>query len=304
MNIDHINNFLNLNAEANKYTTHGKYELKLLDQETIEVSYIGGSRGFYAELTLAARGMLAFYNLYYSGFEQFKLSVNCSKAWSDFTPPGVLDLYPILYKRDLAVEFIRYPNLQSVLKDNGASNRIYRDLDFRQLNNLYSHHFCMSDEQQKYYDELVNKYKLDYENLIGVWYRGTDKGTELTLADPLEYVRLSEQILSQNSKLKILIQSDQQQVVELFKTTFKDRCFSFEEMPTTTGTKGYHKIIKNEDKVQFMKTLDICTRILSKCNFLINHTGNGGFVAQVHRNHKNNMWQFDRAGTLIGPVVI
>lgn len=304
MDIDTINSYLHLNAEANKYTTHGKYELSFVDSQTLEVAYIGGSRGFYAELTLAARGMLAFYSLYFAKFRELNLRINCSRAWTDFTPPGTTDLYPILYKRDLSVEFIQYPNFQTVLKDNGASNRIYKDLDLKQLNNLYRHHYCMSDEQQIYYNDLVSKYKLDYDNLVGVWYRGTDKGTELTLADPLQYVQLAEQIISQDSKLKILIQSDQQQVVELFKNTFKDRCFFFDEMPTTSGTKGYHKIIKNEEKVQFVKTLDICTRILAKCKYLINHTGNGGFVTQVHRNNAHNMWQFDRTAALIGPVVI
>lgn len=301
MDITSVNDFLHLNIEANKYTTHGRYELSLINEKTLDLAYVGGSRGFYAELTLAARGMLAFYSLYFKKFTNFNLNINCSKAWIDHTPPDVTDLYPLLYKRDLKSEFIEYSNFQNILKDNNASNRVYKHLDFKQLNNLYKHHYCMSNTQQKKYDDIVKKYDLDYDNLIGVWYRGTDKNTELTLADPIKYLELAEKIISQDSKLKILIQSDQQQVVELFKNTFKDRCFFFNEMPTTAGTKGYHKIIKNEDKLEFYKTLDICTRILSNCKYLINHTGNVAFVIQVHRNNFENMWQFDKTGILINP---
>jgi hypothetical protein len=296
-----INYFLELNKVANRYTTHGRYELTLLNEETIDVAYVGASRGFYAELTLAARGMLAFYDLYFTKFKNFNLNINCSAAWPDHTPPGTKDLYPILYKRNLNIEFKKCANFQHTLEDIKASNRIYKNIDFSQLNNLYQHHYAMSDLQEKYYAELLNKYNINYDNLVGVWYRGTDKATEATLAPPTQYAELAEKIISKDSKLKVLIQSDQTQVVDLFKNTFKDRCLVFEEMPTTSGDKGYHKIIKNQEKVQFYKTLDICTRILSKCRYFINHTGNGGFVAQVHRNSPQNMWQFDITGELINP---
>jgi hypothetical protein len=104
------------------------------------------------------------------------------------------------------------------------------------------------------------KYKIVPGNCLGVYYRGTDKYTETELPDPNLYIKAAHK-LNYDS---ILIQTDQQQVLNLFIDNFKNKCIIIEEIPTVSNNIGCHHQQK-DNKLQTAIELNSVLRIISEC---------------------------------------
>ncbi|WP_156815457.1 hypothetical protein [Pseudanabaena sp. PCC 6802] len=149
---------------------------------------------------------------------------------------------------------------------------------------------------------LIEKYKFDPAKIIAVVYRGTDKYQEVNLANPQLYLNKAEAILKQNTGFKVLIQTDQKQVRDLFIDRFGEQCLFFEEMSVTEGKIGLHLL--DEDclglnKFEFGKTILAVTHLIAKCKFIVNHTGNMALWICLFRGNARNMFQFDRKGNFV-----
>jgi hypothetical protein len=149
---------------------------------------------------------------------------------------------------------------------------------------------------------LIAKYKFDPAKIIAVVYRGTDKYQEVKLASPQLYLNKAKALLQENPDFKVLIQTDQKQVRDLFLDRLGNQCLSFEEMSVTEGKVGLHLL--DEDclclnKFEFGKTILAVTHLIAKCKFIVNHTGNMALWICLFRGSASNMFQFDRKGNFV-----
>jgi hypothetical protein len=162
----------------------------------------------------------------------------------------------------------------------------------------------MSEMQIKYYNEIVNKYQIDFDNTIGVCYRGTDKRKEVVVADPSEYVECVKKIIKNNPTMRVMIQTDQTQARDLFLNSFGNKCFFIEEMTTTESDKAIHFVVPENKKLDLAKTLEVSVRILSKCKYVVNCCSNVAWAISGYRGNAIGMWQFDYKGELVEPYKI
>lgn len=278
-------------CEAITQLKHKNFFIK--ENETL---YCGWNHGFFSNCSVTFWSLIELFN---QGIVTKK--IDFSRSFLSYKTPaqqqGQIDLYPFYFRTDIAKE-IRIDKIISKPYQHG----IYKNLDFNSYNLFMEKYWNLSDSILEIQNMLIEKYKIDFSKTLAVIYRGTDKDKEVKLADPKLYLRKAEEILNQNTDFRILIQTDQKQVRDLFINHFNDRCFFLEEMPVNDGEKALHnldeKILKT-NKCEFGKMVLAVTHLISKCNFIVNHTGNMALWICLFRGNSDNMFQFDREGNLV-----
>src|SRR5208282_2604078 len=163
---------------------------------------------------------------------------------------------------------------------------VYRDLRFDKLTPYIGNYFAPSEIVTKKLDELVRKYEIDFNNTLGLWYRGTDKFTELVPVPPRYYVAEVRRLLRKNPRLRVLLQTDQEQVRDIFVKELGERAFYFSELPVTKSSIGIHNISRDDRGIsnfEFGITLLAVANIFAKCRYVVTHTGNVSLWMYLYR---------------------
>ncbi len=218
-------------------------------------------------------------------------------------------LYKDNYNADIFKDFftINHKKIKEVEKDFNQNkellfpnNSIYKNLDFPSLSLLLSTYFNPTKVVTENIIKIEDKYKINYEKLIAVHYRGTDKKEECSLADPLDYINVVKKILDYQKDLIIMIQTDQQSVCDLFLKNFGNKCFFIDELPMSESSLPIHKTIE-ENRLNYAINIDSVCRIMSKAKYLILGTGNMACITTLYRGNPERLYQFDKNGFLNEP---
>lgn len=256
------------------------------------------SEGFFANCTVALWNILEVARKHHcyparldfsEGFSQYRQPVTNS------APP--VDLYPLLFKSD--------PNDLRALplppSDNVDQHGIYREIDFAYYNVLTAAYFLPSDRTTNLSNRLSDKYAIDLGKVVLVWYRGTDKRTEVSIAEPEEYLKQAEKILNNHPDFRVWIQTEDANVRALFSKHFGDRCIVIEELPPSRVGGDVHNLPPEEsgvDRLALGMTLLALATLGAKARYVICHTGNIAFWLCLFRGHTQGVQQFDRQGVL------
>lgn len=181
---------------------------------------------------------------------------------------------------------------------------VYRNYDFDSYNSFIQRYFNLNESILEIQSRLIRKYGINLEKTVAVCYRGTDKFVEVKLSDPRNYVACAENLLRQIPGARILIQTDQKQVRDLFTGYFGDNCFYLEEMPVNEGNVAVHNILKQLQisAFDFGKMVLATTYLLSRCRVVVNHTGNVAAWICLFRGNAESIVQFDKEGYPILPT--
>lgn len=182
------------------------------------------------------------------------------------------------------------------------SNKCQFDLyRFDVYNQIRDRFFNPSDLILERKNILINKYKFDPQKTISVLYRGTDKGTELRLGSPTEYLKVVKSILKDNPNFKVLLQTDQTQVIQYFYEQLGDILITFEETPSTSSNKVIWSLMEQSDRdsVDWSQWFDAALRCVAECKYMVNHTGNVAFFANLYRGNVDQVYQFNENGVVI-----
>jgi hypothetical protein len=175
-------------------------------------------------------------------------------------------------------------------------------IDYRRLGRVIRRWFQPSEYARAYQAQWIARYGIDPATTIAVVYRGTDKKTELTLASPRSYVDQARKILERHPDFRILIQTDELAVRDLFVEEFGARCFFIEDMPVSRHGVVVHEMDDaslQRDRGEFGVMLVAVTELLSRAAFVVNHTGNLALWVCLWRGHSKGVVQFDSAGGVV-----
>ena len=176
----------------------------------------------------------------------------------------------------------------------GDPHGIYKRLRFDKLNPYVQNYFALSDIVRTKKEELISKYKIDFDNTIALCYRGTSKWLEIAPVPPPYYIEEARRLLARNHKLRVLVQTDQLQVREIYLLRLGDRAFTIDEMPVTPWMDSLHTISESQRGIsnfEFGVRLLAVVSILSKCKFVITHTGSVGLWTCLFRGNARNTCQ-------------
>lgn len=223
--------------------------------------------------------------------------IDYSMGYKHFKKNPDQDIYPLFHKinQNQSIDLYRKIDLPDA---NKFQKYLY---NFEIYNQITSRFFSPSDIISDRVQFLSEKYKIDYSNTISVLYRGTDKGTELKIASPENYLSVTKKLLKDNSDFKVLLQTDQTQVIEYFYSELGDKLIVFEETPSTTSNRVIWSLMeeKGEDSIDWAQWFDAALRCVSKCKCVVNHTGNVGIFMNLYRGNIEEVYQFNEDGVLV-----
>ena len=244
--------------------------------------YSNQTQAFLSTLILLSHGILPDKIDYSMGFKRFK-----SDPERDIFP----DFYRINPDQEVTPKNIILPD------ENRKQFSIY---DFEYYNQVVKRFFNPSGVVTDRWQMLTEKYDIDPEKTVSVLYRGTDKCTEVRLASPEAYLDAVKQILDQTPANRVLVQTDQTQVLDYFKSELGNMVVSFSETPSTSGNDAMNTVMENEgkDTMDWMQWFDAALRCVAECAYVVNHTGNCGLWMNLYRGNVDNVFQFNEAGQL------
>jgi hypothetical protein len=140
-------------------------------------------------------------------------------------------------------------------------------------------------------EKLSEKYCIDTDKLIAICYRGTDKVQEVDPVPAADYLRKVQEVLQWDPELRVMVQTDQQQVRDYLLSELGETAFALEELPVTEGTTAIHLCL-NENKQEFADHLLAVTLLMARSHWLITHTGNVAFWTALFRGHSERVAQF------------
>jgi len=159
----------------------------------------------------------------------------------------------------------------------------YSTLPISRAKPYIQRYFQPSPEVVRRKEELIRAYGVEPNNTVTLWYRGTDKATEIALDPPERYLHEARKLLKRSSKLRVHIQTDQHQMQSFLQSELGDRGFVFEEIPVSRTAEGIHFTTPLDKQVQSGQDILATVLIASMSRHLITHTGNVALWTVLYR---------------------
>lgn len=221
----------------------------------------------------------------------------------DIDSADSFNLYKYDSKIDVTFDFftnyndidVRVNNIETIDINNMAFQfDDYKRVIYKSINPFIKKYFSPSEKIFSVYHNLLNKYNINTENCIGLYYRGTDKWIETQL-DSFDsyYDKLNEIIDTNNEKnIQIIIQTDSAQ----FSEYMKDRCTNKNIIIINENHTSYTNLGIHNERNSFENYVDIqylfaIFLIISNCKYIICSSGNCSIWMMFYRNNANNVYQ-------------
>jgi hypothetical protein len=179
--------------------------------------------------------------------------------------------------------------------DNEPQFSDYTMINYKQVSPFISKYFKPSDTVNNTINRFISQYGIETDEICGVFYRGLDKHRETNIADYDTYINKCLDIKSKYN-VRFFVQTDESEFLKAFITVFPDTIY-ISEIPTMSKSDTlltYH--IPMGSRVEFGVNFLSATIILSKCKYLVTHSGNCGKWACLFRGNSDNVYQFITAG--------
>jgi hypothetical protein len=168
----------------------------------------------------------------------------------------------------------------------------YQYLNYDQVTPFINKYFSPSAQVENRVISLINKYSINIDSTCGVFYRGLDKARETTTADYHIYIDKCVLIKKEDPTVRFFVQTDEREFLKAFLEVFPDSIF-IQELPTLPKS---DTVVTNhincEDRIEFGINFLAATLILSKCKYLVTHTGNCGNWACFFRGNSDGVFQY------------
>jgi len=145
---------------------------------------------------------------------------------------------------------------------------------------------------------MEDKYKIDYNNICVLFFRGNDKATEISLPSVDYYIEFGKIILEKNPNIKFLIQSDETNFINDMKEEFPNNLIFYDEIRHIYKKNTTVNKVFKETNYQYSLYYFAITLIMSKCKYIICNAGNCSLWMLFYRQHTNNIYQLSACSDL------
>lgn len=166
----------------------------------------------------------------------------------------------------------------------------YREQNYPDIVPYIEKYFNPSTAVMSRVNSLQQKYSIDFDNLLVICYRGTDKYIDTPLASFQSFIDAARLILERFPGLQVLVQTDQQQFVDYARQEL-GAVIVFDELPRTTSSTVMHSLV-TESKVEWTQTFLAVTYLMSQARHLVLHTGNVARWVCLYRGGTDNIFQY------------
>ena len=172
-----------------------------------------------------------------------------------------------------------------------AHHGVYSLLDHQVISPFLEAYFRPQPRISSIADKLLEKYCIDTDKLLATCYRGTDKAQEVDPVPAADYLRKAQEVLQREPELRVMVQTDQQQVRDYLLSELGETAFALEELPVTEGSTAIHLCL-NDKKQDFADHLLAVNLLMACSHWLITHTENVAFWTVLFRGNSDRVVQF------------
>lgn len=155
-------------------------------------------------------------------------------------------------------------------------------------------YFNLSDNVMYIYQNMIDKYNINYDNICCLFLRGNDKATECAIPSYDKYIKKGKEIIQINPNIIFLIQSDEKEFIDEMILHFPNNIIFKDEIriipkntKMTVDNHGKTPEINHKYALNFLAIV----YIMSKCKYVVCNSGNISFWILMYRQHFNNFIQ-------------
>lgn len=248
------------------------------------VLHMSHQAGFYSCCTMILEGILRYFNTYKKlpllqtseMFTYYKPSTNHGDVRSLF-----------FEEKDTVIPYEKHIKTTDLPQEQQFSD--YQKLNYKELAPFITKYFSVSSMVQHTIDALEQKYRISYNNLLSIYYRGTDKSTETKLIPYETIMQNIRSVKKENPSLTILVQTDEPSFSDLVKNEFPDSIVPDE----LNETKSFMKIVSSDEDSRYQHAIDLLSfiSIISKSKYIIMTSGNVSMWICLLRGNAINVYQ-------------
>jgi len=225
--------------------------------------------------------------------------INSNKKLPDNVDSSQLFSWYKKEDRDITYDYFEHYNNRKNIEiffpiKNGVWDQFtnYSNLDYKSITPIIKKFFSPSVKINEIINNIEKKYNLVYENICVLFYRGNDKKIETKKCSYDEYLKYTDQIITQNPNIYFLIQSDETEFIEFMTNRFPNNSFYFkDEIRHIKKCKStVDKVFKSKN-YEFSKKFLAITIIMSKCKYIICGSGNCDIWIMFYRGNNKNVIQ-------------
>jgi len=168
----------------------------------------------------------------------------------------------------------------------------YSNINFKHLLPLVKKYFSSSKKVNDQIDLLKDKYKIEPENCIGVYYRGTDKSKETPVGTFDDFFLGVIKIIEENPTKSIIIQSDSKEFIDFIKKKNLNNAIFISDNVCSKTNMGIHNEQVGFQNYEQMFNLFATFLILSECKYIVCNSGNCSLWMMLYRGNNDNVLQF------------
>lgn len=250
----------------------------------MNVLKITHNAGFFSCCSKRLEGIVWFFNKNKFLPDQ----VDSREQFSSYKSDPLYDLIPLYFKEnDIKIEY-----KHSIDFYNDMQFLDYKGLDFDGLKPFVEKYFTPSEHVKGIVSFYEKKYSIDYSNTCAVFYRGNDKFTETSIATYESFISKAREVKKQNHGIKFLVQPDETEFLGTFLKEFTDSIF-FEETPHMNKKNSCMFLeLPRDERAEYGAKFFSAVIVLSKCKYIITHSGNGGLWCLLYRGNCKNIYQW------------
>jgi len=221
-------------------------------------------------------------------------SVDSSDLYDLYKPEGVSDITFHFFEHYNTLD-IDIPYKSQITMDvNNFQFENYRHSPYGPVSPFVQKYFMPSYSIRQKENLLIEKYGIDLDNCVAVYYRGTDKQNETTLGTYETYYQKMLEIRNAYPNTQILLQTDTRLFIEYMVSRFGSDTapIIMSETGATYGNDGMHYLhtnVYNYFEIQYL--FAICL-IISRCKHVIMSSGNVSTWIMHYRGHADGINQF------------
>ena len=243
----------------------------------------GSNAGFFSECTYRLFKIIGYFNNYH----KLPNFIDSSKHFSLYKYNGC--------KNDICNDFFQITNTIINYTNNidfhpSFQTENYRYINYNILRPFINKYFLPSKECIEIINNFIKQYNIISNNTVAVYYRGTDKYTEIETTSYDLFISKMKEIYNLNKNIKFLVQSDSLEFINIISQTFNN-CIIIKEIPVSTSNKGNHYENTPGQNYKTIKNFIPIVYIISKCKYVICSTSNVSLWIMLYRNNPNNIYQ-------------
>lgn len=226
---------------------------------------------------------------YFNNIKTLPDDVDCS---------AVFEWYKLNTKRDITFEYFNhyseYDDIVYTKQIDYIENYQYADyskLEYEDIQPFINKYFSPSVEVEDIIIKIEKKYKIDYNNICVLFYRGNDKNTETKICGYDEYITIAKDILKKNPDIIFLIQSDETEFIKEMTQLFPNSFYFKEEIRHIPKQNSTVDKTNRQNIDVFSKNYLGITIIMSKCKYIVCGTGNCSIWIMLYRGNNKNVYQ-------------